>query len=43
MVFLPNLCVMQKNNDRNIKYMPALIFLHALILAQKPHFWTNTN
>lgn len=30
MVFLPNLSVMLKNNARNIKYMPVLIFFAVL-------------
>jgi hypothetical protein len=38
MVFLPNISVMQKNNLRNIKHTPVVIFFAGLDLEQKASF-----
>jgi hypothetical protein len=39
MVFLPNLSVMlKKNNPRNTKHMPVVIFFACLDLKQKSSF-----
>jgi hypothetical protein len=41
--FCPISALCSKNNPRNINYMPAVIFSHALILNKNPHLWMDTN
>ena len=39
----PITALRKKNNPRNIKHMPVVIFSRALILNKNPYLWMDTN
>ena|GEM_PF-2571308 len=41
--FCPISSLCSKNNPRNIKHMPVVIFFACLDLDKNPHFWMDTN